>query len=71
MWVLSNESRDDNAWEEGPAMERAEQILWAREPKTTVIAHVPTASGGGYILFSQLELQRRVGRNAPSYDPAA
>lgn len=52
-------------------MERAQRILWAREPKTTVTAWVPAASGGGRVLFSQLDLQRHVDRASPSYDPAA
>lgn len=56
---------------EGESMTRAEKILWAREPKTTVMAAVPAASGGGHIVFSQLELQGRVDRSKPNYDPAA
>ena len=52
-------------------MEWAEKILWAREPKTTVMATVPAAWGGGRIVFSQLELQRRVDRARPNYDPVA
>jgi hypothetical protein len=56
---------------EGAAMERAEKILWAKEPKTTVVAAVPAAWGGGRIVFSQLDLQRRVDRSRPNYDPVA
>ena len=56
---------------EGAAMERAEKILWAKEPKTTVMAAVPAAWGGGRIVFSQLDLQRRVDRSTPDYDPVA
>jgi len=56
---------------EGEAMERAERLLWAREPKTTVMAWVPTASSEGRILFSQLDLQRRVEPSSPAYDLAA
>ncbi len=56
---------------EGEAMARAEKILWAREPKTTVMAAVPAATGDGRILFSQLDLQRRVDPSQPNYDPAA
>lgn len=56
---------------EGQAMERAQRILWAREPKTTVTAWVAAASGGGRVLFSQLDLQRHVDRASPGYDPAA
>ena len=39
--------------------------------KTTVMALVPAASGGGRTLFSQLDLQRRVDRSSPGYDVAA
>lgn len=56
---------------EGAVMARAEKILWAREPKTTVMAVVPATSAGGRILFSQLDLQRRVDRSSADYDPAA
>ena len=56
---------------EGAAMARAEKILWAREPKTTVMAAVPAATGDGRILFSQLDLQRRVDPSKPNYDPVA
>ncbi len=56
---------------EGQLMEYAEKILWAREPKTTVMALVPAASGGGRILFSQLDLQRHVDRASSGCDPAA
>ncbi len=56
---------------EGPVMARAEKILWAREPKTTVLAMVPAASGGGRILFAQLDLQSRLDRSKSNYDSAA
>lgn len=60
---------------EGAAMARAEteteKILWAREPKTTVMAAVPAATGDGRIVFSQLDLQRRVDPSKPDYDPVA
>jgi hypothetical protein len=56
---------------EGAVMARAEKILWAREPKTTVMAAVPAASGGGRIMFSQLDLQGRLDRSKPNYDPVA
>lgn len=56
---------------QGPVVDRARKALWAREPKTTVMALVPAASGGGRILFSQLDLQRRVDPTSPAYDPAA
>ena len=47
------------------------KIVWVREPKTTVVAAVPAAWGGGRILFSQLDLQRRVGRSQRDYDLVA
>lgn len=56
---------------QGTAMERAQKLLWAREPKTTVMAAVPAATGDGRILFAQLDLQRRVDRSQPYYDPVA
>jgi hypothetical protein len=56
---------------EGPVMAGAERILWAREPGTTVMALVPAASGGGRILFSQLDLQGRLDQSKPNYDPVA
>ncbi len=56
---------------QGPAVDRATKLLWARDPKTTVAAQVPAATGNGFILFVLLDLQRRVDRNNPLYDPAA
>jgi len=56
---------------EGPAMSQAEKILWAREPKTTVMALIPAASGSGRILFSQLDVQERLDHSKATYDPAA
>jgi hypothetical protein len=56
---------------EGGVMARATKLLWAREPKTTVLALVPAASGTGHILFSQLDLQRRVDPSKPDFDPGA
>ena len=56
---------------DGPAMARAKKILWAREPKTTVMAAVAAASGGGRIVFSQLDLQGRVDRSKPNYNAVA
>ncbi|MHB1036388.1 MAG: glycoside hydrolase family 2 TIM barrel-domain containing protein [Pirellulales bacterium] len=56
---------------EGAALARAEKILWAREPKTMVVAAVPAASGGGRIVFSQLALQDRLDRSKPNFDPVA
>ena len=56
---------------DGTAMAWAEKILWAREPKTTVMAAVSARMGNGRIVFSQLDLQGRVDRTQPEYDPAA
>jgi hypothetical protein len=56
---------------EGPAVNRGSKILWVREPKHTVVAEVPAAAGDGSLLFSQLDLRRRVLRSGPDYDPAA
>ena len=56
---------------EGPTMARADKLLWAREPGTTVSAMLPAAEGGSRILFTQLDLQRRVDPSKPNYDPAA
>ena len=56
---------------EGAALDRAKKILWAREPNTTIAAELPAAAGDGYILFLQLDLQRRVDRSKPNYDPVA
>ncbi len=56
---------------EGPAMAAAEKILWAKEPNTSIAALVPVRTGGGRILFAQLDIQRRLGRSQPYYDPVA
>jgi hypothetical protein len=56
---------------EGAVMDRAEKVLWAKEPKTTVMAAIPAASGAGRIYFSQLDLQRRVDPSKPNYDLVA
>jgi hypothetical protein len=56
---------------EGPAMARAEKLLWAKEPGTTVAAMLTAAEGDGRILFAQLDLQRRLEPSKPNYDPAA
>jgi hypothetical protein len=55
---------------DGPAMASAEKFFWAKEPKTTVMAAVP-ASGGGRIMFSQLDLKGRLDLAKPNYDPVA
>jgi hypothetical protein len=52
-------------------MATAKKILWAKEPKTTLAAEVPAASGNGCIFFAQLDLQRRVDRSSPRYDLTA
>ena len=51
---------------DGPALAAAKKILWVREPKTCVAAEVPVAGGKGTILFSQLDVQRRVDRSKPA-----
>ena len=56
---------------DGVALEHAKKVLWAKEPNTTVMAAVSAASGGGRILFSQLELQSRVDRSQRDFDPVA
>jgi len=56
---------------EGEVMSRAEKILWAREPKTTVLAAVPAALGNGRILFAQLDLKGRLDPSKANYDPVA
>jgi hypothetical protein len=56
---------------EGPALAKAEKILWAREPGTTVAAEFPTADGNGTILFSQLGVQAHLDPAKPDYDPVA
>ena len=56
---------------EGPGVEMAEKILWVREPATCVAAEIPITGGKGTILFSQLDVQRRITRLEPAYDPVA
>lgn len=67
---------------EGPALAGAERLLWVREPQTLVAALVVSPSGGpaltgtlqtqkGTILFSQLDVQGRLDRSQPGYDPVA
>jgi len=56
---------------EGPAVKGGTKILWVREPRQTVVAEVPTATGDGVVLFSQLDLRRHVLRSSPAYDPVA
>lgn len=47
------------------------RILWVREPRHTVVAEVPAASGTGSVLFVQLDLRGRVRPSQPHYDPVA
>jgi hypothetical protein len=56
---------------EGHALERAEKVIWAREPNLTVVAEVTTADNRGKILFSQLDIQNHVNSSKPNYDPVA
>nr|MBC8227994.1 hypothetical protein [bacterium] len=56
---------------EGPGLENAENIIWARDPNSTVVAEVPTANGKGKILFSQLDIQNHLDSPKPNYDPVA
>jgi hypothetical protein len=56
---------------EGPALAKAEKILWMRELGTCAAAEAPIAGGKGTILFSQLDVQSHVDRSKPNYDPAA
>ena len=56
---------------EGPAVEAGSPLLWAVEPKTTVVAEVPAAEGGGKVLFCQLDLRNHVSPGPTAYDPVA
>jgi len=56
---------------EGPVLKNVEKILWACEQEKTVVAEVPTANGGGKILFSQLDIQRHLDNSKSDYDPVA
>jgi hypothetical protein len=56
---------------DGPVLATAKKILWVREPKNCVAAEVPLTDGKGAILFVQLELQDRLDRSKPDYDPVA
>ena len=56
---------------EGKSLEKAQKILWARDPASTVVAEVPASTGQGRILFVQLDLQRRIDRSSSNYDPVA
>ena len=52
-------------------MEGAEKILWASDTTSTVVAEVPAGTGGGRILFSQLDIRRHLDSTKPGYDPVA
>ena len=56
---------------EGSIEGNIKTILWASAPETTVMAHIPTASGKGNILFSQLAFHSHVNKNSAHYDPVA
>jgi len=56
---------------EGPAIEAGKSLLWAVEPKTTVVAEVAAAQGGGKVLFCQLDLPNRVSADGAVSDPVA
>jgi hypothetical protein len=56
---------------EGAAVVHAKRILWARDVNTTIAAELPVATGDGRILFAQLDLQGRLDRSKPNFDPAA
>ncbi|MCC6445848.1 MAG: hypothetical protein IT210_20635 [Armatimonadetes bacterium] len=56
---------------DGPAMAKAEKLLWVREPQNIVVAEVPLTGGKGTVLFSQLDIKNHLDRNMPGYDPAA
>ena len=56
---------------DGDIMKQAKPILWARDPKTVVMATVPAATGTGSILFSQLDFRERVNPSGEHYDPIA
>jgi hypothetical protein len=54
----------------GRAVEAGRSLLWAVEPKTTVVAGVPAAEGGGKVLFCQLDLRSHVSPGS-ACDPVA
>jgi hypothetical protein len=49
----------------------AEKLLWAKEPNTIVMAFIPSASGSGRILFSQLDVRNHLDESKSDYDPSA
>lgn len=55
----------------GAGMDKAEKILWGREPKSTVMALVPSVSGAGKIVFALLDVKSRLDCAKPNYDPVA
>jgi hypothetical protein len=56
---------------EGVAVKAGTPLLWAVEPKSTVVAEVPAATGNGKVLFCQLALQDRLSQGSATYDPVA
>lgn len=56
---------------EGPPVEAGTPFLWAVEPKTTVVAEVPAAEGGGKLLFCQLDPRNHVSPGPTASDPVA
>jgi hypothetical protein len=55
----------------GPGVEAGTPLLWAVDPKTTVVAEVSAAGGTGKVLFCQLDLQNHVAPGSAAYDPVA
>ncbi len=53
----------------GPAVQRATNILWVREPGHTALMEIPI--GEGRLLFSQLAVRSHVLSTSDRYDPAA
>jgi hypothetical protein len=55
----------------GPAVERGKKILWVRDRTSPVVAEVPAASGGGVVLFLQLDVKSHLDKTGANYDPVA
>jgi len=55
---------------QGPAMAKAQKLVWVRDKEHTVAAVVPLDTGGA-ITFCQLDLKRHLDDRASSYDPVA
>jgi len=54
---------------ESQALRQGRKILWATSPKYTAVLALPV--GAGEIVFCQLKLRGRVGRDDDAYDPVA